>query len=781
MMRSPVRRRFHPLPATALLLFVAAAGLTAALAGSDQVRLFAATLAGAAIGAAGPLTVTRVPPRPPGYVPPSNLPPPPTFITGREETVARLRRHLSVVRRRRRIANLHGVAGIGKTALGVYTAHLIAPDFKAGQLFARFMPETAVSDAVTEVRLRFIAALSPSGTVPPADERRAAAQFRRLARQLSRDNQLLIVLDDVYDAALVRPLLPRSRWCAVVVTSRERIPGLPGSRAFRLDRLADEPALRMLGAIVGERVDREPRAAAHLVRAAAYHPLAIHLVGLALANRPNSRLDLAFWRMNRNGNEGTFDNALDLAYSMLTRGEQGALTALGLLDRRYFAHWELGALLDQDDAGRDAEREAFEYCLRLTSMGLLERRSSDAVGVQQFRLLEHVERYARQQARTQATERPEAERLQAEARRRLSRTRRERRTERQVDLQGVFEREHTVMDAGNISRAFKNARDAVALARDCGDAPAEAEATVLCAELHAELGGLQDVRDLLTLPLRGDHPVARIRALRLQAKLHRRQRQLDEARRLLDEAAVHVAADPDPLEEIRLLRERAVVESLGDEPAEGRPLIAEARRLALAGHPEQLPAIAYAESRVLLALDLLGEADGVLANGAADADRGGQELARTWIGYEMAQVARHRGDTKAVVELALSAMERFDQMRHRYGSAHCREIIGRVKARDDPDDAVRFLAEALETFHNCGDEWVEANTAERLGQVQAALGNLGEAAELWRAAERLYATICHRYSSARALERLARVRRRLARIPRRPELQAAGAGPDVAR
>ncbi|WP_433062165.1 NB-ARC domain-containing protein [Dactylosporangium sp. CS-033363] len=778
MARPPIRRRFHPLPTAAMLLVIVAAGLIAALTGSDRAHLFAFALAGAAIGAAGPLVVTRVPPRPPGYVPPSNLPPPPTFITGREELVAGLRRHLGGARTRR-IVNLHGVAGIGKTALGVYTAHLVAGDFKAGQLFARFMPETPVPVAVGEVRRRFIAALSPADAAPPGDERAARAQYRRLARQLRRDNQLLIVLDDVHHAALVRPLLPRSRWCAVVVTSRERIPGLLGSRGFPLGPLAEDAALRMLGAIVGERVDQERTAATHLVRAAACHPLAIHLVGMALANRPNSRLDVAFWRMSRNGSEGTFDDALDLAYSMLTRGEQRALTTLGLLGRPHFAHWELGALLDEDGTGR-AEREAFEYCLRLTGMGLLERRSSDAVGVQEFRLLDHVERYAGRLTRAEA-EREDGRRRQAAARRRLESLRHGRRAVRQVDLRGVFEREHATMDAGSISRAFKNARDAVALARDCGDGLAEAEATVLCAELHAELGGLQDVHDLLTLPLRSDLPVARIRALRLQAKLHRRQRQLDEARRLLDEATAAVTADPDPREAIRLLRERAIVESLGDEPAEARPLIAEARRLARDGHPEQLAAIAYAESRVLLALDLLDEADEALADGAAEADRHGQELARTWIGYEQAQVARHRGDDRQVVTLALAAMERFDQMRHRYGSAHCREIIGRVKAGDDPEDAVRFLAEALETFHNCGDEWIEANTAERLGRVQAELGNHEEAAELWRAAERLYESICHHYSSARAIDRLARVRRRLARTRRRPALEATGARAEVPR
>ncbi|MFC4040435.1 AAA family ATPase [Dactylosporangium siamense] len=755
MTRPPERLRIVPVRATALVLVIVVSVVAVAAIERDGWQAFAAALAGFLVAVAGPAVVSRGGLRPAGYVAPSNLPPPPTHLTGREAEVAELQAYLEDAVQRRRVANLHGVAGIGKTALAVYTAHRAAPKFKAGELFARFVPETPAGDAIVAVRRRFIAALSPAGTVVPDSPWRQAVMYRRLLRRLGEDNQLLIVLDDVTGAALVRPLLPRTRWCAVVITSRNRLDDLPG-KDFDLGRLEPAAALQMLAAIVGNaRIVAEQGAARQLVRAAAYHPLAIQLVGMALANRPNSRLDVALGRMARGGGgrEGTFDNALDLAYSMLTSGEQDALVALGLLDRRNFAHWELAALLGEVVL----DGEAFEYSLRLTGVGLLERHSVDAVGVQEFRLLEHVERYARRRAgdRYDDTERAAATaRLDAA---------REGRSTQQVDLADVFETEQQTLDKGNISRAFKNTRDAVALARDCGDREAAAEATAMLAELHAELGGLEDVRDLLaSLPV--EYPLPHVRALRIRAKLHRRQRQLDDARRLLAAASDLCRATPNPSEEIRLLRERAIVESLGAHPAAGLPLIREARDRAEAeaGQGRQLPALAYAESRVLIALDQLDEAEWVLRHGAQDAEQQQQELSRSWIGYEQAQVARHRGQHEQVLELALDALNRFGGMRHRYGSAHCREIIGRVLAVDDPDSAVRFLAEALETFHNCGDAWVEATAAERLGEVQAERGYIAEAVDLWRAAEQLYESIERSAASARARERLTRVRQHLA-------------------
>ena len=98
---------------------------------------------------------------------------------GRETEGADLRAYLEDTGQPFRIANLHGVAGIGKTALAVHTAHLAAPKFEAGELFARFLPEPAPRDAVDAIRRRFIAALSPTGTTIPRQRWRQIVAYRR--------------------------------------------------------------------------------------------------------------------------------------------------------------------------------------------------------------------------------------------------------------------------------------------------------------------------------------------------------------------------------------------------------------------------------------------------------------------------------------------------------------------------------------------------------------------------------------------------------------------------
>ncbi|WP_238010100.1 NB-ARC domain-containing protein [Dactylosporangium sp. AC04546] len=742
------------LVALALAAPAIVAGVVAVVAPRHGFPLLLALAAGYLIGML--VHLSRRSARLPVFVPPSNLPPPPTYIAGRGAEVSKLEAFLSGPSGGPRVANIWGVAGIGKTALAVYTAHRVADRFNGGELFARFVtgttPEPAASraDAVGTMRRRFIEALSPAASVMPERAETQAALYRRLTRRLSRRNQLLIVLDDVSDVDQVTPLLPQSPWCAVIVTSRGPVEGL-AAEPFPLAELAPDDALVMLGAIAGdERVKAEPAAARELVRAAEYHPLAIQLVGMALAQRPNSRLAVAQQLMaeHSDASEQKFDKALDVAYAMLTRGEQYAVVSLGLLDGRVFAPWELGMLLGS------TESDAWTYCLRLTDAGLLERRSDDAAGIQSFRLLEHVDRYAR---RIAADVLDDDER--GAARKRLADGRADRR-QRRDELGEVFERVQTTMENGAISRAFKDARDAVALAREVSPAGV-AEAVVALADLHAELGGLEDVRELLALsPLQGES-LARIRALRIEAKLLRRLRQLDPARERLTEALDRCRRLDDRVEHVRLLREFAVIESLGPDPQLGRQYIGEARRRS-AGQPRQWAPLAYSESRVLLAIDLPGEAEEVLRVGAEHAERLGQKLWYSWIGYERAQAARKAGRPTDMIAMASEALDGFEEMRHRYGSGHCREIIGwALQAEGDTEAAVRFLTEALETFSNCGDTWVEARAADRLAAAQAGLGQHDEAQNLWRMAERLYRSVGNhpRAERVRAARRAARSQR----------------------
>ena len=84
---------------------------------------------------------------------------------------------------------------------------------------------------------------------------------------------MLVVLDNASNAAQVRPLLPGSPGCLVVVTSRNQMAGLvaaEGAALITLDVLADDEAHEMLARRLGqERVAAEPQAADEIIEACA--------------------------------------------------------------------------------------------------------------------------------------------------------------------------------------------------------------------------------------------------------------------------------------------------------------------------------------------------------------------------------------------------------------------------------------------------------------------------------------------------------------------------------
>ena len=102
--------------------------------------------------------------------------------------------------------------------------------------------------------------------------------------------RVLIVLDNARDAAQVRPLLPGSPGCLVVVTSRASLAGLAaaeGARPLRLGPLDDEQAVRLLAARLGpERVAAEPEAVTELVARCGHLPLALAVMAARAAADP---------------------------------------------------------------------------------------------------------------------------------------------------------------------------------------------------------------------------------------------------------------------------------------------------------------------------------------------------------------------------------------------------------------------------------------------------------------------------------------------------------------
>jgi DNA-binding SARP family transcriptional activator len=181
-----------------------------------------------------------------------------------------------------RIAVVNGSGGLGKTTLAVHAAHQVGARFPDGQLFVDLLGASPQPAAPGEVLARFLRDLGLEGDrIPVGDDERAA-----LYRSALTGRRVLILLDNARDAAQVRPLLPGSSTCAVLVTTRNRTPDLASTRFVDLNVLEDTEALALFSKIVGEeRAAAEPDATAEVLVACAGLPLAIRICAARLAAR----------------------------------------------------------------------------------------------------------------------------------------------------------------------------------------------------------------------------------------------------------------------------------------------------------------------------------------------------------------------------------------------------------------------------------------------------------------------------------------------------------------
>ncbi|MFC6094162.1 AfsR/SARP family transcriptional regulator [Saccharothrix lopnurensis] len=187
---------------------------------------------------------------------------------------------------------LTGTAGVDKTALALHWAHLNRARFPGGQLFVNLRGHGAGTPLTARQALEeLLQALEVDPARRPAGVDGAAAVYRSALA----DRRVLVLLDDAVDAGQVRPLLPGTPDCAVVVTSRNRLDGLvarEGARQQRLDVLGAGDAAGVLDRLVGgARVAAEPGAAGELVRLCGGLPLALRIAAAHLAAQPNRSIE----------------------------------------------------------------------------------------------------------------------------------------------------------------------------------------------------------------------------------------------------------------------------------------------------------------------------------------------------------------------------------------------------------------------------------------------------------------------------------------------------------
>jgi DNA-binding SARP family transcriptional activator/predicted ATPase len=269
-----------------------------------------------------------------------------------------------------RIVAIAGKGGVGKSTLAVRAAHELRDVYPDGHLYGDLETPNG-EDRVRSVLARFLRALGIEGSaIPDDDEERADLYRSRVASK-----KVLVVLDGANSEEQIMPLLPAGPGCALIVTSRAPLSGLPGARSIDIDVFDVERSLEMITRIVGvQRVEAERDAAVELVKLCGGLPLALRIAGARLASRPHWRIDVLVARLRnsvRRLDELSYRGLvlrsnISLSYRALSAEARALFRRAALITTTDFPAWTAAALLDMNPF------DAFEVVENLVEAQLLD-------------------------------------------------------------------------------------------------------------------------------------------------------------------------------------------------------------------------------------------------------------------------------------------------------------------------------------------------------------------------------------------------------------------------
>jgi DNA-binding SARP family transcriptional activator len=315
---------------------------SSAPAGSAPVTSAPVVTEAAAVSTASPARANAA-----GQVPPSQLPADVAAFTGRDRAMAALDALLPSDEAQpsataMAVGLITGSAGVGKTALAVHWAHRFRQRFPDGQLYLNLRGHAAEQPLdPAEALVRFLLALGCPANQIPADPEQAAEVFRSLLA----DRRVLVVLDNADSPDQVRPLLPGSPGCMVLVTSRSRLVGLvarDGASPVALDVLDDDEACDLLELLLGtDRVAAERDAVRQLALLCGRIPLALRIAAANLRCRPWDGIGNQVERLRAGdrlaalaitGDEhAAVRNTFDLSYDRLAEESRRTFRMVGLV------------------------------------------------------------------------------------------------------------------------------------------------------------------------------------------------------------------------------------------------------------------------------------------------------------------------------------------------------------------------------------------------------------------------------------------------------------------
>ena len=215
---------------------------------------------------------------PPDVPVPRQLPARVAHFTDRTGPLARLDSWLDDAEDATAAGLVVGAGGVGKSSLITHWAHRVRERFPDGDLFLDLRGYhdrgRCTADEALDQVLRSLG-------VPGEDLALGTDAKAALYRSMLHSRRMLVVLDNAGTMDQVRPLLPGSPTCRVLVTSRSHLTSLTageGAHRMSLDVLPPEHALALLRSTAGTgRIDAEPDAAAELAGYCGYLPLALRI------------------------------------------------------------------------------------------------------------------------------------------------------------------------------------------------------------------------------------------------------------------------------------------------------------------------------------------------------------------------------------------------------------------------------------------------------------------------------------------------------------------------
>ncbi|MEO3820118.1 tetratricopeptide repeat protein [Plantactinospora sp. B24E8] len=273
------------------------------------------------------------------------------------------------------VLRVHGMPGVGKSALVDALARELAAQYPDGQVYVSLGTGSAHRPPHEILQELLLALGWQVGEMPAQTEARAV-----VFRSLTARKRMLFILDAARSAEQVRLVMPNSPTTAVLITSRRdlRWPDHLPTPSYHLPPLDADDALEMFAAVSGVPDGVRPECVAEIVDYCAGLPLAIRAAAERVAEDRADACQVAGLLREERSRLGwlvrpgrPLRRHLRTEYERLLPQEQTALALLSLIPSATFVPWVLTPMMELPSGEADALVD------RLASAQLLQDQGMD--------------------------------------------------------------------------------------------------------------------------------------------------------------------------------------------------------------------------------------------------------------------------------------------------------------------------------------------------------------------------------------------------------------------